>query len=167
MATKTIQRQYLPTFCITFLSKARPMIISTRISWSQSFLFLYLLLQIVKKDGLTLSFAFSIKSPPLLLPTRKQSTTLLATTTTTTTTNNDVARVAVCTGHLCECQDEGGNGSDILQKLQDLNIDCDVDDAPCLGCCGMGAMVWIEYKDGTDQIVAGMEETMEGLGLVS
>mmetsp|Transcript_29141 Transcript_29141/g.41005 ORF Transcript_29141/g.41005 Transcript_29141/m.41005 type:complete len:173 (-) Transcript_29141:318-836(-) len=102
--------------------------------------------------------------------TRSSSSSSSSTTTTTTVSMvaapEEVSRVAVCTGHLCECQEEeGGNGSDILQKLKDLNMDCDVDDAPCLGCCGMGAMVWIEYKDGSDQIVAGMEETMEGLGL--
>jgi len=100
----------------------------------------------------------------------KTSTTRTRSSSSSTTTvamvaTEEVSRVAVCTGHLCECQEEGGNGSDILQKLKDLNMDCDVDDAPCLGCCGMGAMVWIEYKDGSDQIVAGMEETIEGLGL--
>jgi len=86
---------------------------------------------------------------------------------------DDVSRILVCTGHLCECQDEGDNGSDILSKLNELSdsgrwrSSAPVEDTDCLGCCGTGAIVCLEMSDGTDRLVTGMDETLRELGALN
>lgn len=76
----------------------------------------------------------------------------------------NVERVSVCLGELCKCQEESSEF--ILQDLQSRNLPYVVEDAPCLGACGMGAMVSIDYKDGGFDLVCGMEETHAAVGII-
>mmetsp|Transcript_5044 Transcript_5044/g.8572 ORF Transcript_5044/g.8572 Transcript_5044/m.8572 type:complete len:113 (-) Transcript_5044:95-433(-) len=81
-------------------------------------------------------------------------------------TSVSVSRVLVCTGHLCEAQEEGANGSDIMQRLSGEGAKLPpVEGTPCLGCCGTGAIVCLELNDGTDKILTGLDETLTELGL--
>jgi hypothetical protein len=41
-----------------------------------------------------------------------------------------------------------------------------VEEAPCLGACGIGAMVSIEYEDGGYDLVTGLQETHDAVGIV-
>ena len=78
---------------------------------------------------------------------------------------DSVSRILVCTGHLCEAQEEGANGSDIIQRLKGEKKLPPVEETPCLGCCGAGAIVCLELKDGTDKLLTGVDETLTELGL--
>ena len=82
------------------------------------------------------------------------------------TTNQNprgVDRVSVCMGELCKCQEESSEL--ILQDLLSRNLPYVVEDAPCLGACGMGAMVSIEYQDGGYDLVMGRLETFQAVGI--
>ena len=80
------------------------------------------------------------------------------------TTKVAVNRVNVCMGELCKCQ-EGDNAEIILADLGSRNLPFVVEDAPCLGACGMGAMVSVEYEDGDYLLVTGLKETLEAIGV--
>jgi hypothetical protein len=73
--------------------------------------------------------------------------------------------VSVCTAELCCCQDEGLGGDEILAELQSRNLPYAVDEAICLGACGGGAMVAIDFEDGSSALVTGLQETLMELGL--
>lgn len=73
--------------------------------------------------------------------------------------------VSVCTAELCCCQEEGMGGDEIFANLLERNLPYEVDEAPCLGACGGGAMVAIDFDDGSYGLVAGMEEVLMELGL--
>jgi hypothetical protein len=77
-----------------------------------------------------------------------------------------VSTVSVCTAELCRCQEEGFGADDILSNLLSLDLPYPIDEAPCLGACGAGAMVAIDFEDGTCALVSGLEETLFELGLV-
>ncbi len=70
-------------------------------------------------------------------------------------------------GELCKCQEEGNNAESIMQDLQSRNLPFDVEDAPCLGACGVGSMVSIEYMDGDYALLTGLEETLEAIGIIT
>ena len=72
--------------------------------------------------------------------------------------------VSVCTAELCNCQ-EGLGGDEILENLLSRNLPYQIEEAPCLGACGGGAMVSIDFEDGTYALVAGIDETLFELGL--
>jgi hypothetical protein len=78
-----------------------------------------------------------------------------------------VDRVNICMGELCKCQEEGNNAESIMADLQSRDINFDVEEAPCLGACGLGSMVSIEYENGDYDLVTGLEETLEAVGLVT
>ena len=46
-------------------------------------------------------------------------------------------QVSVCTAELCKCQEDGQGADDILQDLLSRDLSYPVDEAPCLGACGM------------------------------
>lgn len=73
--------------------------------------------------------------------------------------------VSVCTAELCCCQEEGMGGDAIFANLLERKLPYEVDEAPCLGACGGGAMVAIDFDDGSYGLVAGMEEVLMELGL--
>lgn len=75
------------------------------------------------------------------------------------------AAVSVCTAELCCCQEEGMGGDEILVDLLRRDLPYAVDEAPCLGACGGGAMVAIDFEDGTSALVSGMDETLFELGI--
>jgi len=77
--------------------------------------------------------------------------------------SESIERVAVCTGELCQCQEIGGD--EILANLLSRNEPYEIEETVCLGACGVDAMVSIEYKDGTDFLAMGLQETLETLGL--
>jgi len=74
-----------------------------------------------------------------------------------------VDRVSVCLGELCKCQEESSEL--ILQDLLSRNLPYIVEDAPCLGACGVGAMVSIEYQDGGYDLVTGKQDTFIAVGI--
>lgn len=74
-----------------------------------------------------------------------------------------VHRVSICMGELCKCQEEGNNAESIMADLQSRNLPFIVEDAPCLGACGLGSMVSIEYEDGDYALVTGLEETLSAI----
>lgn len=76
-----------------------------------------------------------------------------------------VDRVNICMGELCKCQEEGNNAESIMADLQSRNLAFVVEDAPCLGACGVGSMVSIEYQDGDYALVTGLEETLSAIGI--
>mmetsp|Transcript_86179 Transcript_86179/g.248866 ORF Transcript_86179/g.248866 Transcript_86179/m.248866 type:complete len:248 (-) Transcript_86179:302-1045(-) len=73
--------------------------------------------------------------------------------------------VSVCTAELCCCQEDGVGGNEILADLQSRDLPYTVDEAPCPGACGGGAMVAIDFEDGTSALVSGLDETLSELGL--
>ena len=105
--------------------------------------------------------AFANAAPPFV----GASATSHATSLFMSEASESVSRILVCTGHLCEAQEEGANGSDIMQRLQGQGKLPPVEETPCLGCCGAGAIVCLELKDGTDKLLTGVDETLTELGL--
>ena len=73
--------------------------------------------------------------------------------------------MSICMGELCKCQEEGNNAESIMADLESRNLPFSVEDAPCLGACGVGAMVSIEYENGDYNLVTGLEETLSAIGL--
>eukprot|EP00980_Cylindrotheca_fusiformis_P030399 scaffold24765_cov103-Cylindrotheca_fusiformis.AAC.1 len=77
-----------------------------------------------------------------------------------------VTTVSICTAELCRCQEEEGMGAeDILKDLQSRDLNYPINEAPCLGACGGGAMVAIDFEDGSCALVTGLDETLRELGL--
>ena len=75
--------------------------------------------------------------------------------------------VSVCTAELCCCQEDGVmGGNEILANLLSRKLPYPVDEAPCLGACGGGAMVVIDFEDGSSALVSGIDETLMELGLL-
>ena len=56
-------------------------------------------------------------------------------------------------------------GNEILAALRSRKLPYPIDEAPCLGACGGGAMVVIDFEDGSSALVSGMDETLMELGL--
>ena len=94
-----------------------------------------------------------------IITSTKQCTTILSLAAVT----KPVSAVSVCTAELCQCQEE--SGQDILDDLLSRNLPYSVDEAPCLGACGGGAMVAIDFEDRSSALVAGLEETLLELGI--
>ena len=78
-----------------------------------------------------------------------------------------VSTVSVCTAELCCCQEDGMGGLEILADLKARKLPYPIDEAPCLGACGGGAMVAIDFDNGTSSLVTGLDETLMELGLFS
>ena len=85
------------------------------------------------------------------------------------TVSDDVACVSVCTAELCQCQgDEYGNGGAadaLIANLRARQLPFPVEESGCLGACGMGTTVAIDYHDGTANLVAGLDQTLTELGI--
>mmetsp|Transcript_2177 Transcript_2177/g.3140 ORF Transcript_2177/g.3140 Transcript_2177/m.3140 type:complete len:249 (+) Transcript_2177:184-930(+) len=77
----------------------------------------------------------------------------------------DPSCVNVCTAELCCCQEDGVGGDEILEHLNAQNLPYPIEGAPCLGACGGGAKVSIDFVDGSYALVTGMDETLSELGL--
>ena len=82
--------------------------------------------------------------------------------------SSDVSRVLVCTSDLCRCQeDERGGAMTVLSELLARDLPYPVEESACLGSCGIGSVVSVEFSDGKDIIAYGMDETLAELGLGS
>jgi len=81
----------------------------------------------------------------------------------------NVKRISVCTEELCQCQGEGyesGGAADAtLETLNSLDLSFPIDDVGCLGACGMGSMVAIDYQNGDSILVDGLQSTLVELGI--
>ena len=105
-------------------------------------------------------------------PDRRKTSTLrnffLLSTASETDINTRVARISVCTGELCQCQgdyeDTGGAADDALQKLRSL-VTFPVDEVGCMGACGMGIMIAIDYENGDSIMTDGPDGVISELGL--
>ena len=74
----------------------------------------------------------------------------------------DVAAILVCTDPICE---EEHGALDVLAALRVERLPAEVIETGCLGCCGCGAQVCVEYANGGASIVSGVAETLVELGL--
>lgn len=76
----------------------------------------------------------------------------------------DVDRVSICMAELCQCHEEE-NANTIQTELLSRDLPYTVEDSPCLGACGVGPMVSIEYENGDYALVMGLEETLAAVGI--
>jgi hypothetical protein len=72
-------------------------------------------------------------------------------------------------GELCQCQGEyeytGGAADAALKTLQCLDLPFPIDVVGCMGACGMGTMIAIDYKNGNSIMTDGLEGAVSELGL--
>ena len=85
-------------------------------------------------------------------------------------TKTPVSRISVCAEELCQCQGEqyeytGGASDDAIEELQSLGLPFPVDRVGCLGACGMGTMIAIDYENGNSVIMDGLESALTELGV--
>ena len=83
-----------------------------------------------------------------------------------------VTRISVCAGELCQCQGEeyeftGGASDAAIQELRQLDLKFPIDEVGCLGACGMGTMIAIDYENGDSIMTDGLESTYAELGISS
>lgn len=95
---------------------------------------------------------------------------LSSTSSQTVEVKEKVSRVSVCTGELCQCQGEeyeftGGAADAALQKLRSLDLSFPIDDVGCMGVCGLGTMIAIDYEGGGSIMTDGLEGAMRELGI--
>lgn len=81
-----------------------------------------------------------------------------------------VSRISVCAGELCQCQGEqyeytGGAADAAIEELQSFGLSFPVDEVGCMGACGMGTMIAIDYENGDSIMTDGLESTLLELGL--
>mmetsp|Transcript_23904 Transcript_23904/g.57650 ORF Transcript_23904/g.57650 Transcript_23904/m.57650 type:complete len:255 (-) Transcript_23904:131-895(-) len=81
-----------------------------------------------------------------------------------------VSRISVCAGELCQCQGEqyeytGGATDAAIEELQSLGLSFPVDEVGCMGACGLGTMIAIDYENGDSIMTDGLESTLLELGL--
>jgi hypothetical protein len=85
--------------------------------------------------------------------------------------SDDVACVSVCTAELCQCQgddyEHGGAADALIANLRSRHLPFPVEESGCLGTCGMGTTVAIEYQNGSASLVAGWDQTLTELGLAT
>ena len=118
--------------------------------------------------------AVSAFSPTLSSqPCRRMQNTRVAATATDAKgevkTEVPVTRISVCAGELCQCQGEyvydGGASDAAIAELERLGLPFPVDETPCLGACGMGTMIAIDYDNGDSIMTDGLESTLFELGI--
>jgi len=73
-----------------------------------------------------------------------------------------VSNIRVCTGRMCNREEHGGEA--LLEALrQEVSEPELLEASPCLGACGKGSLVCVEYEDGCEETVAGLRATLETL----
>lgn len=85
-------------------------------------------------------------------------------------TNVPVARISVCAGELCQCQGEefeytGGASDAAINELEQLNLPFPIEEVGCLGACGMGTMIAIDFENGDSVMTDGLDSTYSELGI--
>ena len=112
-------------------------------------------------------------------PTSTQQRTPTHIHSTITTTSSEevvvktkvpVTRISVCAGELCQCQGEefeftGGASDAAIQELRQLDLKFPIDEVGCLGACGMGTMIAIDYENGDSIMTDGLDSTYAELGI--
>lgn len=81
-----------------------------------------------------------------------------------------VARISVCAGELCQCQGEefeytGGASDAAINELEQLNLPFPLEEVGCLGACGMGTMIAIDFENGDSIMTDGLDSTYSELGI--
>ena len=81
-----------------------------------------------------------------------------------------VVRVSVCAGELCQCQGEefeytGGASDAAINELEQLNLPFPIEEVGCLGACGMGTMIAIDFENGDSVMTDGLDSTYSELGI--
>merc|ERR1719253_6334 len=76
-----------------------------------------------------------------------------------------VTRVSVCADELCQCQGAGGASSHAIEELEGLGLPFPVYEVGCLGACGMGTVIAIDYENGDTSLMDGLESTLVELGI--
>lgn len=81
-----------------------------------------------------------------------------------------VSRISVCAGELCQCQGEqyeytGGAADAAIEELQSLDLPFPVDEVGCMGACGMGTMIAIDFENGDSIMTDGLDSTLLELGI--
>jgi hypothetical protein len=102
-----------------------------------------------------------LQAPPWARATPRSAVELCATNA------RDISRVLVCVGHLCECQEAGGGARALLKDLRQSTLQAPIEETPCLGMCGMGAMGCVEYADGAETLTHGRDQMLEELGVTA
>lgn len=118
----------------------------------------------------TIAFSLTQQSTRQRSSSQFHSTHYLQSTTSETEVKVNVARVSVCTGELCQCQGQeyeytGGAADAVLQRLQSFDLPFPVDSITCMGACGMGTMIAIDYEGGDSIMTDGLEGAIRELGL--
>ena len=110
---------------------------------------------------------------------QQRNPTQIHSTITSTSSEEDVVktkvpvtRISVCAGELCQCQGEeyeftGGASDAAIQELRQLDLKFPIDEVGCLGACGMGTMIAIDYENGDSIMTDGLESTYAELGISS
>ena len=111
-------------------------------------------------------------------PSTQQRTPTHIHSTITTTSSEEVVvktkvpvtRISVCAGELCQCQGEefeftGGASDAAIQELRQLDLKFPIDEVGCLGACGMGTMIAIDYENGDSIMTDGLDSTYAELGI--
>lgn len=76
--------------------------------------------------------------------------------------SRELSKLLVCTGRVCAREALGGEA--LLEALRQAIPDSQLADAsPCLGSCGQGARVCLEYSDGCEEVVSGKQAVLEAL----
>ena len=83
-----------------------------------------------------------------------------------------VSRISVCAGELCQCQGDeyeytGGASDAVMKNLRSLNLPFPIDEVGCMGACGMGTMIVIDYENGDAAMTDGLDATLRALGIES
>ena len=112
------------------------------------------------------------------IATQAYSTTATATSSSTVASEEEivvktkvpVARISVCAGELCQCQGEefeytGGASDAAINELEQLNLPFPIDEVGCLGACGMGTMIAIDFENGDSVMTDGLDSTYSELGI--
>lgn len=128
-------------------------------------------LVIVASAQVVASFSFSPTSNRQRTPTQIHSTvTSTSSEEVVVKTKVPVTRISVCAGELCQCQGEefeytGGASDAAIQELRQLDLKFPIDEVGCLGACGMGTMIAIDYENGDSIMTDGLESTYSELGI--
>eukprot|EP00577_Skeletonema_sp_RCC1716_P021935 CAMPEP_0113406722 /NCGR_PEP_ID=MMETSP0013_2-20120614/19669_1 /TAXON_ID=2843 ORGANISM="Skeletonema costatum, Strain 1716" /NCGR_SAMPLE_ID=MMETSP0013_2 /ASSEMBLY_ACC=CAM_ASM_000158 /LENGTH=218 /DNA_ID=CAMNT_0000292599 /DNA_START=87 /DNA_END=743 /DNA_ORIENTATION=+ /assembly_acc=CAM_ASM_000158 len=114
---------------------------------------------------------FSLTTTQLRTPTQIHSTITSTTSEEVVVkTHVPVTRISVCAGELCQCQGEeyeytGGASDAAVKELRQLDLKFPIDEVGCLGACGMGTMIAIDYENGDSIMTDGLESTYTELGI--
>ena len=74
----------------------------------------------------------------------------------------------MCAAELCQCQGDfewGGASDHAIETLKGLDLPFDVEEVGCLGACGIGTAIAVDFRNGDSFVLDGLESTLLELGL--